>query len=427
MGDRIGRITPAGNVSEFGGGITAGAKPAAIAAGPDGNLWYTVPNDKIGRITPAGVAKNFTVPDVAHGIATGPDKHLYVVGANAITEVVPSADGTTVSTTPIPIPTAGSNPQQITAGPDGNMWFTESGTSKVGRVNLSASPKTITEFDLAPNTGPRGIAVGPDKRIWVAEADAKKVARLNTDGTGYQESASAEPAASDAEGLVAGRDGNMWVTYFNGPAIGRVTPALTFDLFPPNPAPSTGPRFIAAGADGNVWFTDESHNAIGRVTVDKPATGGGGGGGGGGGTGGKDTTRPVLSHLSLSHRTFAVGPQQTTANAARTRPVGTTIRFTSSEAATVSLRIQRKATGRRQGTACRAPSARNRHGKRCTRYVTAGTLKRTATKGANRVAFSGRIGSRRLRPGAYRVAATAKDRAGSATKRTVTAAFTVVR
>src|SRR5882757_2016183 len=38
---RIGRITPAGVVTEFSNGITADSRPFAITAGPDGNLWFT--------------------------------------------------------------------------------------------------------------------------------------------------------------------------------------------------------------------------------------------------------------------------------------------------------------------------------------------------------------------------------------------------
>lgn len=32
------------------------------------------------------------------------------------------------------IPTANSGSDEITAGPDGNLWFTERGTNKIGRI-----------------------------------------------------------------------------------------------------------------------------------------------------------------------------------------------------------------------------------------------------------------------------------------------------
>ena len=52
FGNRIGRITPQGVVTEFGAGIKAGAAPLGITTGPDGNLWFTeYGGDRIGRIT----------------------------------------------------------------------------------------------------------------------------------------------------------------------------------------------------------------------------------------------------------------------------------------------------------------------------------------------------------------------------------------
>ncbi len=373
----IGRIDPSGAITEF--ETEPGSVPDSITTGADGNLWFTDPGkNQVGRITPAGVYKGFGGLGLisTHGIASGPDKHLYVVdaGGNQIVELTPSADGTTVTGTPIAIPTPGSNAQQITAGPDGNMWFTEANTSKVGRVNLGASPKTITEFDLSPNTGPRGIAVGPDKKLWVAEADAKKIGRLSPDGTGYQETTTTATGTSDPEGLVAGRDGAMWVSIFNGRSIGRVTQGLALTQFSVAQPADMGPRFIAAGADGNVWFTDESHSAIGRVTVDKPKP--------------ADTTRPVLSKLRVTRGK---------------------VRFTASETATVRLTFARRTTGRHP------------------HYVAKGTLTVTAVKGARTVPVPPAIGTRKLSPGRYRVTATAKDAAGNRTKRAVRATFTLRR
>jgi len=47
------------------------------------------------------------------------------------------------------------------------------------------------------------------------------------------------------------------------------------------------------------------------------------------------------------------------------------------------------------------------------RYRTIGTLRRTGTKGRNRIRFSGRIGKRSLRPGRYRAVIAATDAAGN--------------
>jgi len=68
-------------VTEFSAGITAGATPFGITAGPDGNLWFTEANgNRIGRITPAGVVTEFSAGITAgatpYGITAGPDGNL---------------------------------------------------------------------------------------------------------------------------------------------------------------------------------------------------------------------------------------------------------------------------------------------------------------------------------------------------------------
>jgi hypothetical protein len=73
----------------------------------------------------------------------------------------------------------------------------------------------------------------------------------------------------------------------------------------------------------------------------------------------------------------------------------TRFRYTLSEAAQVSLRIQRALAGR--------------HG----HYRTVRTLKRTGIKGLNRIKFARRTGKRSLRPGRYRAVIAATDAAGN--------------
>ena len=51
-----------------------------------------------------------------------------------LTLTAPSALALSGKIREFPIPTAGSGPLQITAGPDGALWFTESNTNQIGQV-----------------------------------------------------------------------------------------------------------------------------------------------------------------------------------------------------------------------------------------------------------------------------------------------------
>jgi virginiamycin B lyase len=61
-GNKVGRITPAGVVSEF-TVPTLAAVPWAITAGADGAMWFAEgASNKIGRITTAGAVTEFALP-----------------------------------------------------------------------------------------------------------------------------------------------------------------------------------------------------------------------------------------------------------------------------------------------------------------------------------------------------------------------------
>jgi hypothetical protein len=60
------------------------------------------------------------------------------------------------SITEFPVPTANSSPYRTTAGPGGNLWFTEIAGNQIGRISPSG---TITEFPVpTAKSGPGGIA-----------------------------------------------------------------------------------------------------------------------------------------------------------------------------------------------------------------------------------------------------------------------------
>jgi len=138
---------------------------------------------------------------------------------------------------------------------------------------------------------------------------------------------------------------------------------------------------------------------------------------------------PVVTGYGLTNNMFAVSgdtPRFGRAAKAGRHRKGTTFRYTLSEAATVGIVITQRASGRRRGRRCVAATGRRRPPRRCTLIVTSGTLTRISHHGANRVGFSGRIGSKALRPGRYQATLTATN-ATRQTSTRQTVAFTVVK
>ncbi len=80
------------------------------------------------------------------------------------------------SITEFPLPTS-PKPEGITAGPDGNLWFTELYGNQIGRISPSG---TISEFPLPTSgSGPSGITAGPDGNLWFTE-NVGKIGRITT-------------------------------------------------------------------------------------------------------------------------------------------------------------------------------------------------------------------------------------------------------
>ncbi len=147
-----------------------------------------------------------------------------------------------------------------------------------------------------------------------------------------------------------------------------------------------------------------------------------------------DTIAPTVSGFGLSRKRFRVGRKPTPLAARRKRraKAGTTVRYRLSENATVTFTIERTLPGRlkrvRGKRRCVKPTPKlvRAKAKRCKRHRPAGKLTRQGTSGPNKLAFSGRVGTRKLRPGRHRLTLQATDLAGNRSRATRNN-FTIVR
>ena len=160
-------------------------------------------------------------------------------------------------------------PEQIAAGSDGALWFSERYTTDVGRVTVGGRFKMYS-FNQN-NHHSTDITAGPDGALWftfpnsVTPYDTGKIGRITTTGatTFFQ-----IPWVSDAESITAGPDGNLWFADHVAAAIGRLTTTGVFTKFPIPGPQGTYPWQITAGPDGALWFTDFNGHRIGRLTTD---------------------------------------------------------------------------------------------------------------------------------------------------------------
>lgn len=141
-----------------------------------------------------------------------------------------------------------------------------------------------------------------------------------------------------------------------------------------------------------------------------------------GGTTASKTT-PAITSARLSNTTFRAAGDGPTLARKRRIPVGTTISYHLSEAATAKLTVLRVVRGHRSHGSCLAGRRRG-HQKSCIRLVPAGSFARPDVAGDVSVHFSGRVHGRKLKPADYVL--TLRPEANGQSGRTIKLAFRIV-
>ncbi|HTZ88455.1 MAG TPA: hypothetical protein VMB05_17455 [Solirubrobacteraceae bacterium] len=278
--NKIGRITTAGQVTEYGLGLTPNASLSDLTMGPDGNVWFTErEGHKIGRITPQGVITEFSAgltgtPDI-YAITSGPDGDLWFTEPFAAK--VGKIDPLTGQITEFN--GLGSAPvfTKIVTGPDGDLWFTDSANGQIQQMtpqgvainNFGPLPANSCDSTLTPCPYPDSIVAGPDGNLWFDEARGNAIGRITPTG-GITEYASGLTRGAGVKDLTVGPEGNIWFVEQNANQVGRITPGGTISEFPTGLPSGAQPLTIAKGSDENLWFTVPDLGQIGRLIPDVP-------------------------------------------------------------------------------------------------------------------------------------------------------------
>jgi streptogramin lyase len=265
-------------------GLNMGAAPVELEAGLNGTVWFldhgTIP--AIGEITATGQILEYPTstggdPDDL-AIAADGDAGFTVFDAPG--GVGTATAGAVTGTSATVLPTgAGTMPAGITAGDDGNLWFSDPGKASIGRVTPSG---TVAEFGSAngmqTNADPDALTAGPDGNVWFDDqyANSPEVGKVTPTGqiTEY-------PIANQAWDVTVGIDGNVWFATgnndFTDPGVARVVSATSqiniFGVGLGSGAVIGDGTNMVSGPDGNLWLIDiGTPNAIVRADVQLPPT-----------------------------------------------------------------------------------------------------------------------------------------------------------
>jgi virginiamycin B lyase len=160
-----------------------------------GNIWYAGGIQMLHRMTPAGVVTDYPVssPGTIYGMALGPDGAIWFtqLGGGPNQNSIGKIDRDGVTSTVVQLPDSTSTdptaaptnmPLELTAGPDGFMYFTTYLVNPLNYIGRVSRHGALTKFDI-PTGGAAsfGITTGPDGNIWFTENFNSLVGRLDID------------------------------------------------------------------------------------------------------------------------------------------------------------------------------------------------------------------------------------------------------
>jgi virginiamycin B lyase len=291
--DKVVRITRDGKMTFY--YMPLGSGPHGIEFDADGRVWVTLEfAGKIVRLNQSGVIDKTYIVSLSCATCPVPiDTHPHGMGFAPDMQTIwytGKATGTVGKITPdgkiqnYALPTVGSVPIYVKAGPDGNMWVTELVGNVIARVNSQTGK--VDEFCI-PTHNSRPIAIVPEpggKAMWFTEEAGNKVARIDMQGNITEYPVPMKQPNMILAGLAFDGQKNLWVQQYvdqNNPMPAGTDYIIKIDkavlTTPPSSLPNSAFTFypvptqktvfhrIIQGPDKNMWFTEMKADKIGKL------------------------------------------------------------------------------------------------------------------------------------------------------------------
>lgn len=260
---------------------------SAMAAGPDGNVWFAAINDcctypaNIDKVAPNGsvtVYNTNTPYSYIYGLAPSSDKSSLWFGDDNgdVGRIDTSGNVSYASSANTPCEsenTVCGEVDYMVLGPDGNDWFSDCGYGYIGYVTPQGA---IVEFDPTQLPGwqgeyssPEQIAFGSDGNLYVADEDGYVDQITITNDVPSSIVVLPNPAGCEVYSLAIGPDGNPW--FGDDCANIGTVPLSSFNAgslleWSIAGIDNGNPIDFLIGSPGGLWATDDSDGAVYQIS-----------------------------------------------------------------------------------------------------------------------------------------------------------------
>lgn len=241
--------------------------PNGIAVDSNGNVWFILGQRStlVELITSNGTMREYPLPGagVYTSLCWG---MVYQSSKNAIwftddnTNAVYSFNLASDQFMKYALPQPQSSPFGIAVDTQGNVWFAEQGTNRLGEIAASGQLKEVSI--PTPSGEPSGVAVDSSGAVWFT------LPQLNEIGSyigGSFQMYNMTGLLRLPTGISADDKGNLWLTEHGPSLIAEFNPASHYFKSFSTTIPafnSSYPYFDYLDSSGNVWFNEHYGNAI---------------------------------------------------------------------------------------------------------------------------------------------------------------------
>ncbi|WP_026415502.1 virginiamycin B lyase family protein [Actinomadura oligospora] len=279
----IGQISSSGKVTEYAvpdNSQKLKALPSGMANGSDGSIWFTDMNQtqpRVGRVDPAtgkstmwelptSGAVNFAYSSLT-SITPGANGTMWFTGVNS------GAIGKIDASGNVTLYAAGGYPTSVVVGKDGGVWYPDA-TGSIGRLDPATS--AVKKFDVpgAVQGSPAftDIINGPDGKVWFSESGVNRLGSVDP-ATGAVRQYTLSTADSKPTGLLAGPDGRIWFAETAASNISAIDPSSGSVQEYPLPSTLSTPRSLMLGPGGKIWYTAPGRGRVGAFDPANPPAG----------------------------------------------------------------------------------------------------------------------------------------------------------
>jgi len=240
----------------------------------DGKIWFTdTPNSKIGNFDPK--TEKFEVIEIPSLVDTSPysipialkvdfDNNIWIAIVDTDMLLMYNQNSKEFEQF-LRLPTSESGPSALLLDDNGNMWFAEALSGRIGVVDS----KTFEITEFAPDTPldePFALLFDKSGSLWIAEHIGPGITKFDPILETFDHVKAPNPESLPF-GMAIDKYDNIWFGQHVTDELGVYDPYNDQLIEVSIPTPESFTQFIAADDKGDIWFVEQRTKKLGVVSI----------------------------------------------------------------------------------------------------------------------------------------------------------------